>query len=345
MPAGWLVELERGAAAALEPYVTDYFSAVAGDPSWYRQTLDEWDAIRFRPRALRGQRDLSPATTVLGQPVASPVLVAPMANQVAAHPLGEAATADAAARTGTLLGVSTNTAVAFERIAAAGAPWWFQVYLLPHADLTQRLVERAAANGATALVLTVDLTPLVVPHSGDWPDGPGRRRLGNLTAAELELLETIYRIGDASMEHIGWLQQISGLPVVVKGILRADDALAAVGAGARGVIVSTHGGRRMGNSVSSLAALPEVVAAVGERCEVYVDSGVRSGAHVLAALALGARAAFVGRPVMWGLATGGADGAASVLERLTSEFVAALAESGVRDLADVTPDLVALPRL
>ncbi len=340
----WLRELEERAGATLEPYVMEYFSAVAGHPGRYREALDEWDAIRFRPRALRGQRDLTPATTVLGHPVATPVLVAPMANQAAAHPLGEAATAEAARRAGTLLGVSTNTAVAFERIAEAGAPWWFQVYLLPHAELTQRLVERAAANGATALILTVDLTPLVVPHSGDWPDVPGWRRLGNLTAPELELLETVYTIADASLEHIGWLQEISGLPVVVKGILRADDATAAVDAGASGVIVSTHGGRRMGNSVSALAALPEVVAAVGARCEVYVDSGIRSGAHVLAALALGARAAFVGRPVMWGLATGGADGATSVLERLTAEFVAALAESGVRDLADVTSDLVVLPR-
>jgi 4-hydroxymandelate oxidase len=339
----WLDELEQQAGASLEPFVRDYFGAVAGDPGWYRQALDEWNRIRFRPRALRGQRDLSPATTVLGQPVATPVLVAPMANQAAADPRGEAATAEAAQRAGTLLGVSTNTAVPFQRISEAGAPWWFQVYLLPHPDLTRRLVERAAAAGATALVLTVDLTPLVVPHSGDWPDVPGRVRLGNLTEAERELLENAWKTADASLEDIAWLREISGLPVIVKGILRADDALAAVDAGASGLIVSTHGGRRMGNSVSAVAALPEVVAAVGTRCEVYADSGIRSGAHVLAALALGARAVFVGRPVLWGLATGGADGAASVLERLTSEFVAALAESGVRDLADVTPDLVVPP--
>jgi 4-hydroxymandelate oxidase len=339
----WLDELERSAAASLEEYVREYFAAVAGDPGRYREALAEWDAIRFRPRALRGQRDLSPATTVLGQHVATPVLVAPMANQVAADPRGEAATAEAAQRTGTLLGVSTNTAVAFERIAAAGAPWWFQVYLLPDRDLTQRLVERAAAAGATALILTVDLTPLVVPHSGDWPDLPGKVRLGNLTAAERELLESVWKTTDASLDDIEWLHRVSGLPVVVKGILRADDAAAAVDAGARGVIVSTHGGRRMGDSVSSLAALPEVVSAVANRCEVYVDSGVRSGSHVLAALALGARAVFVGRPVMWGLATAGADGAASVIERLTAEFVGSLAASGVRDLADVTPDLVVRP--
>ena len=336
----WLDELELSAEASLEGYVREYFAAVAGDPGWYREALAEWNRIRFRPRALRGQRDLTSATTVLGQPVSTPVLVAPMANQVAADPRGEAATAEAARRVGTLLGVSTNTAVPFERIAEAGAPWWFQVYLLPDPDLTQRLVERAAAAGTSALLLTVDLTPLAFPHSGDWPDVPGRVRLGNLTAAEREALDSVWRTADVSLEHIAWLERLSGLPVVVKGILRDDDATAAVDAGARGVLVSTHGGRRMGNSVSALAALPEVVAAVGERCEVYIDSGIRSGAHVLAALALGARAVFVGRPVMWGLATGGTDGAASVLERLTAEFVAALAESGVRDLADLTPDLI-----
>ena len=146
-----------------------------------------------------------------------------------------------------------------------------------------------------------------------------------------------------SLDDIAWLREISGVPVVVKGVVRSDDAVAAVDAGAAGVLVSTHGNRRMGASIGSLAALPEVVAAVGDRAEVFVDSGIRSGAHVLAALALGARAVFVGRPMMWALAADGEQGVVDAIGHLTQETMRAFAQSGARDRADLGQDLVVRP--
>ncbi len=343
----WIDELERSAAERLEWYVMEYFRATAGDAARARAAAEEWAALSLRPRVLQGARTLSPATTVLGTPVSTPVLVAPMAQQVAADPRGERATAEAAARIGTLLGVSTNTGVPFADVAAQGAPWWFQLYLLGRRSITERFVARAVEAGASAIVLTVDTTALTVSRPGveptEWPDAPGKARLVNLTARERDELVSVPASPNPALEDIAWLKELSGLPVVVKGVLRADDADRAVGAGADGIIVSTHGGRRIGSSVSSLRALAEIAPVVGGRAELFVDSGIRSGVAVLAALALGARAVFVGRPVMWGLATGGADGVAAVVQRLTSEFAIALDQSGVTSLDALTPDLVVLP--
>jgi 4-hydroxymandelate oxidase len=342
----WIDDLEAASDAVLPPHVREYFAASASRPDIYRAALAEWDAVRFHPRAFAGARSLDLSTTVLGTHVASPILVAPMAQQVAANPAGEQAVAEAVSRRGTLLAVSTNTGIKFETIAAAGAPWWFQVYLFVDRAMTKAHVERAVAAGASALVFTIDLTALhtsmadAEPHH--WPDGPGKVRLANLTAAELKQagIETAQVL--PTLDDIGWLHEISGLPVVVKGIVRPDDAVRAVDAGATGVLVSTHGGRRMSQSVTSLAALPGVVAAVGDRVEVYVDSGIRSGLHVLAALALGARAVFVGRPVMWGLASGGVDGVERVLTTLTDELVTALNQSGEAGIHSLSPGLVVM---
>ncbi|MWV50957.1 alpha-hydroxy-acid oxidizing enzyme [Rathayibacter sp. VKM Ac-2803] len=331
-------ELEERAREALPWFVADYYGAVAGDHRERDADLAAWDAVRFRPAALRGALDASTATTVLGTSVATPLLVAPMAQQVAADPRGEIAMAEAAARAGTLLGVSTNTALPFDRIAAEGAPWWFQVYLLSDADVTHALVERAASAGARALMLTVEMPVLRGDRPGieplGWPDIPGRARLGNLTEAERERV-LAQPIPNPGLDDIGRLATVSGLPVLVKGVLRGEDARRAVDAGASGVVVSTHGGRRMDGSVTAVGALAEVVAAVGSDAEVYVDSGVRSGRHVLAALALGARAAFVGRPLLWALAAGGADEVAALLALLGDEFRVMLKQSGVASLDDL----------
>jgi len=269
------------------------------------------------------------------------VLVPPMSQQTAAHPEGEAEMARGAGRAGTLLGVSTNTAVEFERIRETGTPWWFQLYAMDDPGVERRLVDRAIAGGASAIILTVDLSvapmsaPGVDPFS--WPDVPGRRRYANVDAADLDALRGFRPVGP---DDIGGLKARTGLPVVVKGILRADDARVAVDAGADAVIVSTHGDRRMPGSVSSLRALPEVVAAVGGRAEVYVDSGIRSGSHVLASLALGARAVFVGRPVLWALAARGADGVADMIELFRADVARALAQSGAPSLSALGADLV-----
>jgi len=344
-------DLERRAQDVLPAFVYDYFRATAGTPDVLRDQTAAWEAIRHRPRILRDTSVPDPATTVLGTPIRTPVMIAPMAQQVAATPRGEIETATAACDAGTVIGVSTNTAVTFDAIEATGAPWWFQLYVMRDRTLTEALLTRAVAAGARALILTVDITGLVHPRPGsassiephEWVDSPAAARLSNLTTVERERSrgEGGRLARDLGFDAIGWLRERTGLPVVVKGVLRADDALRAVEAGAAGVIVSTHGGRGLATAVSSAIALREVAAAVGGAAEVYVDSGIRSGIHVASALALGARAVFIGRPVLWGLAVDGGPGARRVLDGFTTELVHCMNLLGVAATDQLTPDLVA----
>jgi 4-hydroxymandelate oxidase len=344
--------LERRAAAVLPAHVYDYFRATAGGPAVLTEQVAAWDALRHRPRVLRDTSVVDTATTVLGTPVSTPVLVAPMAQQVAAHPRGERETAAATAAAGSILGVSTNTAVPFTEVAAAGAPWWFQLYVLEDRGLTETLLDRALEAGASALILTVDVTGLVHPRPGagysveptEWPESPAAERLtANLPPADAarargaggRITRTL------GYDAIGYLHERTGLPVVVKGVLRGDDARRAVDAGAAAVLVSTHGARGLASAVPTALALAEVVESVAGSAEVFVDSGIRSGSHVASALALGARAVFVGRPAMWGLAVGGADGVRDVLDGLTAELAAAMNLLGTPTIADLTDDLIA----
>ena len=341
------LDYEERARGLLPAYVSAYYDATAGSGGGSAEGIAAWSAVRFRPRALQDLRTLDTTTTVLGTPVSTPVLVAPMAQQLAAHDEAEIAMGRAVAASGSLLGVSTNVAVPFARIAATGAPWWFQVYVMRDRSLTERLVQRAVAHGARALVLTVDMVALLPAHVNprEWPEGPAKARLTNLTADELAEAGPQAVEMDAGIDFstIAWLQAISGLPVLVKGVLRGGDAARCVDAGAAGLVVSTHGGRRMGASVTAAHALPEVVAAVDGAVEVFVDSGVRSAEHVAAALAMGARAVFVGRPALWALAADGEQGVRAVLEGTTSELQHVMTQLGVPRLADFTPDLLATP--
>ncbi|HEV7623593.1 MAG TPA: alpha-hydroxy acid oxidase [Amnibacterium sp.] len=345
--------LEAEAAAELPPHVYDYFRATAGGPEVALRSVDAWRRFLHRPHVLRNTATVDTATTVLGTPIATPILVAPMAQQVAADPRGERATAAAAAAAGTLIGISTNTAVPFAEIAAAGAPWWFQLYLFRDRAISDQLVDRAVEHGARAVILTVDITGLRHPspeatYSVDpteWPLSPEADRLVNL---DPELRERSRGEGGRFDRNMGLgaverLRERSGLPVVVKGVLRGDDARRAVDAGASALLVSTHGARAFASSIPSADALAEVVDAVGSEVEVYVDSGLRSGIDVATAVALGARAAFLGRPVMWGLATGGEEGTLRVLETVRTELVTAMDLLGAPTVADLTRDLVVRP--
>ncbi|NYI04437.1 alpha-hydroxy acid oxidase [Allostreptomyces psammosilenae] len=350
---GWLEQLEQQAAARLPDYVHDYFRCGAGTETTLREDLAAWARPRLRPRVLRDVSRISTATTVLGTPVDTPVLAAPTAQQVAAHPGGEAETAKGAAAVGSLVGVSTNTGVRFADIAAGGAPWWYQVYVMRDRGLTAELVRRASAAGAGALLLTVDL-PVVGRREGvadptSWADESRANRRANFHGIDLTALpaDATATAPDIGPDTIGWLRELSGLPVLVKGVLRGDDARRCVAAGAAGVVVSTHGGRQLDRSVPAARALPEVAAALAEErgpdgapAETYVDSGLRRGEDVLVALALGARAVFVGRPVLWGLATGGSGGVADVLGRLTAELAGAMALTGAPTCAEIGPDLL-----
>ena len=339
------LDYEERARQLLPAHVSAYYAAAAGSGSASAEGVADWSAVRFRPRALRDLRTLDTSTTVLGTPVTSPVLVAPMAQQLGAHPEGEVVMGRATAAAGSLLGVSTNSAVPFERVAATGTPWWFQVYVMRDRGLTELLVRRAVEHGARALMLTVDMVALLPAdvNPRGWPEGPAKSRLTNLTPDELAAAGRGAVDMDAGIDFstIAWLREISGLPVLVKGVLRGDDAVRAVDAGAAGVIVSTHGGRRLGPSITAARALPEVVAAVGGAVEVYADSGLRSAEHVAAALALGARAVFLGRPALWALAADGEQGVRSVLDGMAAELRLVMTQLGVPSVAEFTPDLVA----
>lgn len=335
---------ERSARERLPAHVRAYFEGPR-PPAGHPDEPTQWSALRFRPRVLVDTTAVDLATTVLGTPVTAPVLVAPMAQQRAADPEGERATARAAARCGTLLAVSTNTGVPFAEIGRTGAPWWFQVYVLADRALTADVVQAAVAQGARALVLTADL-PVIDPAYPEsepriWPDRFDM--FVNMARAELGTVAVDHLRGarDLTPDVIGWLADVSGLPVVVKGVLRGDDAVRCVEAGAAAVLVSTHGGRRLGQSVSSAAALPEVVEAVDGRAEVYVDSGIRTPEHVAAALCLGARAVFLGRSVLWALAAGGEAAVTAVLTETTAGLASVCQQLGARNLAELSPDLLA----
>lgn len=298
--------------------------------------------MRLRPRVLRDVSRVDTSVTVLGCRVESPVLVAPTAFHRLAHPSGERASAEGTASAGSLFVLSSRSSTRIEAVAEVAGPWWFQVYVLRERSLTRDLVLRAAASGARALVLTGD-TPCV---------GRKRRDRGSLSIPDADFRVNLERLTDVSLaeqaadvtfEDIAWLRELSGLPVLVKGVLRGDDAARCLDAGAAGVIVSNHGGRQLDGAVATAEVLPEVVDAVAGRGEVLVDGGVRSGRDVVRALALGARAVLVGRPVLWGLATGGAAGVRAVLEELREDTAHVMTLAGASSVSEVTADLVAQP--
>jgi 4-hydroxymandelate oxidase len=338
--ARWIDGLPGRAAQRLHPTVYAYYQQGAGAQTALDEAERAWSALRLRPRVLRDVSSVSLETTVLGQPVAMPILAAPTALQDRADPDGDLATTRAAAGVGTLACVSSSTAAPLTGLTG---PWWAQLYLLADRDETARMVARVAAAGARALVVTVD-TPVLGARAVKEPQliralpGEHVTYFGGQPVAP----DTLRQARDLTFADIARLRAESGLPVLVKGVLRGDDARAAVDAGAAGVIVSNHGGRQLDTAIATAHALPEVVAALrGTNTPSYVDGGLRRGEHILAALALGASAVLVGRPVLWALAAEGETGVRRVLTDLAAELAQAMALTGVRGVAELTPDLVA----
>ncbi len=343
---------EAAARERLPAAAFDYIAGGADDELTLADNVAAWSRLRLRPRVLRDVSVIDTSTTVLGTPVPLPVLVAPVGHQRLAHPDGENETARGAAQTGTVLIASTLATTRLEDIAAASTgPRWMQIYVQRDRHSTAALVKRAVAAGYTALVFTVDL-PIagarrrdernsftlppglsIANFESSMPHVPGSSGLAAHVSRDLD--------PNLTFADIGWLASISGLPVVVKGVLRGDDARACVDAGAAGIVVSNHGGRQLDTAIATADALPEIVATVGADAEVYVDGGIRAGTDVLKALAMGARAVLVGRPVIWGLATGGAAGVAAVLAAYGDEFARAMALCGAAGVTDLTPDLIA----
>jgi 4-hydroxymandelate oxidase len=342
-----LSEQLDAARRALPAAVWDYYDAGSGDEVTAGEAEAAWGWYRLRPRVLRDVSRVDVATELLGERLASPFLVAPMAFHALAADDGECATVTGAGRARCLTVVSTRASRTLEDIgAAATGPWWFQAYLMRDHGLTEALVQRAATAGARAVVLTVD-TPYVGRKSrvagGVRFAVPDDQFLVNLAqhllpgAVGREAAEQ-----DPAMtpDAIARLAEVGGLPVIVKGVLRGDEAVRCVDAGAAAVIVSTHGGRQLDRAVPSAVALPEVVAAVDGRVPVLADGGIRSGTDALVALALGAAAVLVGRPVLWALAAGGADAVAALLEGLAADLGHAMAMAGGAGPGDLGDDLV-----
>jgi 4-hydroxymandelate oxidase len=344
-----LERLEARARQLLPADVADYYAGGAESETTLAEATGAWRAWRLRPRVLRGIAAAQLGTTLLGSEVRTPIGVAPWAYQGMAHPDGERATAAGAAAAGALMTVSTSANNTLEEVAAVAppSPSWFQLYRLHSPAHTADLARRAGDAGYRALVLTVDL-PLLGRRRRDLVHDfalPAGLRLAHHPPAEgtrprLPAMET----PAWTFDEIGHFADVSGLPVVVKGVLRGDDAARCVEAGASAVWVSTHGGRQVDPAVSSAYALPEVVDAVGDEVEVYADGGIRHGSDVLTALALGARAVFLGRPTVWGLATGGADGVAGVITGLTEELAHTMVLCGLPDVGSVPRDTIAPAR-
>jgi len=348
-----LGDLEEAATRRVSAKIGSYIAGAAAIGSTERANRAAFERWVLKPSVLAGVREVDLRTELLGEAVRAPVFIAPTAYQGLVHRDGEGGMARAASRAGLLAVFSTLSSWSLERVASVRphGPRWFQLYLQPTWSATARLVKRAERAGFTAVVLTADAPvlgvrdgqlrtgfaidaslpigngPGVVPPSrGPAPDGP---------------TYSVGRKEGESWEVVDRLREATRLPIVVKGVLGAADARRSVEHGARAIIVSNHGGRQLDRAPASLTALPEVVAEVGERAEVYLDGGVRRGSDVLVALALGARAVGVGRPPLWALAAAGEAGVERYLALLTTDIASAMVLTGRNALSAVDRTLVA----
>lgn len=353
-----LLDFEQEARARLTPEAWDYYASGADAEVTLHRNVEAFARLTLYYRVLVdvSQRDAS--TTLLGERISCPVVIAPTAFHKLAHADGEIATARAAAEAGTIMILSTlsNTRVE-DVVAATTAPVWFQLYVYRDRDASEALVRRVEAAGCRALVLTVD-APMLGRREPDVRNRfalPAGLRVENMHGADHATVNApeddsglsayFARLIDPSFDWkaLRWLRSITHLPVWVKGIVRADDARRAVDAGVHGIVVSNHGGRQLDTAPATIDALGPIADAVGDRTTLLLDGGVRRGTDVLKALALGARAVLLGRPVLWGLAAGGERGVVEALRLLRDDLDRAMALCGCATLADVTRDLVVRP--
>lgn len=351
-----LDQLEALAKDRMSQMAFDYIRSGAEDETALRGNREAFSKLRLRPRVLVDVSNIDLNTNVVGTDVSMPILVAPTGFHRLANPEGEAATAQGAADAATIYTASTIATTSLEDIARASAgPKWFQLYVFRDREITEGMVKRAKKAGYKAIVFTVDV-PVLGRRERDIRNKfhlPPPLRMGNFDVGALaskmgsdsSLAAFIANQFDPSLtwDSIRWLKKLSGLPVLVKGVLRADDAELAVKNGADGIIVSNHGGRQLDYSVASIDALPEVAEVAGRRIPVILDGGIRRGTDVLKALCMGAQAVMVGRPSLWGLALGGRAGVQAVLDHLRMETLTSMKILGAGRIGDLTPDFVSRP--
>ncbi|HXF87306.1 MAG TPA: alpha-hydroxy acid oxidase [Xanthobacteraceae bacterium] len=342
--------LEEKARAKLPAPSFAFCATGADDEITAAENVAAWRRLRLRPHVLRDISKVDTSVSLLGARAPTPLMVAPMGRHKLFHPEGERASARGAAAAGVPYVLATSANVLLEDVAAerGAAVQWFQLYMWPNRGEVEALLDRVAAAGFGALVLTVDnqvygssprqlrapFEPSPDIRNVNMPGSPMAR-----TAYDPEFKGKV--MFPTTWAELEWLVKRTPVPVVVKGVLRGDDAARCVELGAKAVIVSNHGGRHLDTTVPTAEALAEVADAVAGKAEVYVDGGIRRGTDILKALALGARAVLVGRPVLWGLATGGAEGVRAVLDHLHEEFLRTMQLCGVARLADIRRDLVA----
>lgn len=317
------LNLQEYQAAAREVLPPSVYAVVAGgsdDEVTLKANRVAFDHWRLLPRMWRGYEQADLRTRVLGQEIALPVLLAPVATHTLVHPQGELASAAAARRAGTILTLGTCASTTIEAVAAIAGTWWFQLYFFPDRAIAHDLIQRAEAHGAAAIVITID-SPVLGRHEGPLRHEAGARGeaipFANLDPTAMDGARHDPRQNWRDLE---WVAARTPLPLVIKGVLDPDDARCAIDLGASAVVVSNHGGRQLDGAPASLDALPAVVEAVAGRGEVLIDGGFRRGTDVLKALALGARAVLLGRPFLWGLAVDGEEGVFHVLTLLREEL-------------------------
>ena len=344
----------RAAQSKLTRPVLDYYEGGALDEITLRENTAGWERLKLYYHVLAGVTARDLRTTLLGQAVSTPIAIAPTAFHRLACAEGEIATAKAARAAGVLFILSSLSNTAMESVfAEAASPRWFQLYVYKDRAITADLVQRAEAAGAEAIVLTVD-APGLGTRERDARNSfrlPNDLRIENLCSLGKGSVPAVEGSGlaayvrdnfkhDLSFDDLDWLASATRLPVVVKGVCRGDDACRAVSHGARGLVVSNHGGRQLDTAPPTCEVLPRVVDAVGEDCEVYVDGGIRRGSDILKAIALGARAVLVGRPILWGLSVAGERGVRHVLEILGRELDEAMLLCGCSTLRDINRGLL-----
>jgi 4-hydroxymandelate oxidase len=354
-----LADFEALARERLSPLAWDYFEGGAEDEYTVADNVAAFRRVKLRPRMLADadQRDLS--TSVLGQQISLPVLLAPTSHQRMAHPDAELGTARGAADAGTIVVLGTGNHCSVEEVVTAvSRPFWFQMYCYENHDVTERIIRRAEAAGACALVVTVDATfaPRRERHIRNGFALPPEVELRNMVGVGLQ--DHLLRPENGGMPafidslrslrltwgEIDWMRRVTDTPILLKGIMTAEDAALAVAHGVDGIIVSNHGGRQVDGTLATIEALPEIAERVDGRIEVLVDGGIRRGTDVLKALALGARAVLIGRPYLWGLAVDGATGVRRVLDMLRDELDCAMAQCGQADVKKIGRSLVAVTR-
>lgn len=330
-------EFEPLARTRLDPTNYSYIAGWAGTGATAQANRDAFWRYVLRPRTFVDVHAVDLGTTVLGQPVDLPVLFGPSGYQALAHPEGELATARASRRVGTTHVLSTSSNYSIEQVGAIATNPWYQLYWFTDEGVTRDMIDRAAAAGFKAVVLTVD-APVKLWREGEFrnpPVVPDGVISANVPDRPLTIAPNL------TWQSLEWLRSLSSMKIVLKGIMTAEDARLAVEHGVDAVVVSNHGGRALDWVMPTLDALPEIVGAADGRLEVYLDGGVRRGSHVLKALALGARAVFLGRAIPWGLAVGGEEGVVRYMELVRGELASVMGLCGVTSARKIDPSIVA----